>query len=114
MATGIKNGIEITGGQVGKFFCVCQSLLCRTVLRKPPGCRSLEIGLITLRIERRLAAFGRSQNNVRSGVPENIVGGGKLFRSEAGLFTGIPELIVRSQNRQNTHVGLLGSVRVNL
>ena len=41
----IKNGIEITGGQLGQFLGACKGLFTLTVLLKTFGCCSLKIRL---------------------------------------------------------------------
>ena len=47
------------------------------------------------------AAVGRCQRDLRAGVFEHVVRGGKLFQPEARLFAGIAQLVVGRQNHED-------------
>jgi hypothetical protein len=61
-------------------------------------------------IEPRLAARGRGQHNLDTGIPEDIGGSGKLFEPEAGLATSVAKLVVRRQNIRTVVFNLLFAI----
>ncbi len=73
---------------------------------KPRHGRRLVLGQVALRVDRRLAAFGRCERQGHAGVAEHEIGRGTLFEPEAGLASGIAERVVGCQNHQDLH-GLL-------
>jgi len=75
------------------------------------GGGGLGVGLVALRVQRRLAALGRSERDVGAGVLENVIRRGELFEPEAGFLAGIAQLVMRCQHHQYFH-GI--SVLVNL
>ena len=74
---------------------------------EPQGELGAEFGLVALRVERRTATFRGSQRDISAGVLENVVGSRELFEPEAGLPSGVTQLVVGSDNHQHLHDCLL-------
>jgi len=62
-----------------------------------------ELGLVALGVERRTAALGRGERDLRAGILEDVVGGCKLFEPEAGSASGVAELVVGGDDHQYFH-----------
>ena len=52
--------------------------------------RRLGSGFLASGIDRRLPALGRSQGDIGTGIPKDIIGSGELLQPEAGLLAGVP------------------------
>ena len=58
------------------------------------GCCCLKVLVRTLRIQRRLSSQWGCQGDFRTGILEDVVGGGKFLQPETGLFASIAQFIV--------------------
>ena len=77
------------------------------VLLEPEREVGAEFGFVALGIERRPAAFRRCERDLNAGVLENVVGSRELFEPEAGLSSGVAQLVVGCDNHQYFHDCLL-------
>src|SRR5262249_35815701 len=77
------------------------------VLFEPTGDVGLESRLVALGIKWRTAALGRCEGNLRARILEDVVRRGELLQPKAGLSAGVAELVMRRQNHQDFHGGLL-------
>src|SRR5688572_33442492 len=66
----------------------------------------LEARLVALRIQRRLAALRRRQDDIRARILELVIGSSELFEPEASLLTGVAELVMRGENHEDLHARL--------
>src|SRR5262249_41457588 len=67
----------------------------------------LEARILALGVERRAAPLGRRQRDLRPRVFEYIVGRSELLPPETRVSTGVAEPVMRRQNHQDLHGGLL-------
>src|SRR6185369_1291594 len=80
---------------------------------EPVGEVGLKLRLVALRIERRLAALRRGENDLGAGILEHVVGRGELLEPEAGLAAGVAERVVRGEDHQDFHAYLLRFLSVS-
>src|SRR5262245_33648474 len=64
------------------------------VLFEATGDVRLKARILALRIERRTAALGRGQSDLRAGVLKLIIRRGQFLQPEPGLAAGVAELVV--------------------
>src|SRR6516225_6836045 len=107
MTTGVEDGIVVFLLNAIEANRCREPRLCVSIGFEPMRKVGLEVWLIALRIERRLAALRRGQHDLGAGFLERVVGGGELLEPEAGLTAGVAELVVRGQNHQDLHKLLL-------
>ncbi len=101
MAARVEHGVEIVRIDLAQRYGVGQRHLCLGITSEAFGGFGLGIGLVALRVERRLAALGRSQGDLRAGIDEHVIRRGELLEPEAGFLTGIAELVVGCQHHQD-------------
>ena len=74
-----------------------QGLLRGRVGGEAAGLFGLCIRLVAHWVQRRLATGRGRQHHVGAGILEHVIGGGEFFQPEAGLATGVAQLVVRGQ-----------------
>ena len=94
MAAGVEHSIKLGAGEVTERSRICQRFHGGGIGLKATSGVGLEVGLVTLRIQRWQAAFWRCQSQLRTGIEEGVVRRGKLFKPEAGLFARVAQLVV--------------------
>jgi len=78
--------------------------LCYCIRLEAARCVRLRTGLVALRVQWRLAALGRREDDVGSCVLERVIRGGEFFEPKPGFFAGIAQLIVRGEDHENFHL----------
>src|SRR5947209_18993187 len=90
----VEDRVEVFRFHIREFDRLRQRRLRRLVLLEPSHGGRLALRKITLRIDRGLPAFRRSERQSYARVPEYEVGSGELLQPEAGLATGLAQLIM--------------------
>src|SRR6202035_1733438 len=86
----MEDSIVVIGCHGGQPRRVGEERLRRLVLLEAVRRRRLGSGFLASGIDRRLPALGRSQGDIGTGIPKDIIGSGELLQPEAGLLTGVP------------------------
>src|ERR1700733_11453290 len=68
----------------------------------------LEVRLVTLWIEWRLASLRRRDHDLDARVCESVVGGDEFLKPKTGLASGVAKLVMRGKDHQNFHEFLHG------
>ena len=87
----MEDSIVVIGCHGGQPRRVGEERLRRLVLLEAVRRRRLGSGFLASGIDRRLPALGRSQGDIGTGIPKDIIGSGELLQPEAGLLTGVPK-----------------------
>jgi hypothetical protein len=86
----MEDSIVVIGCHGGQPRRVGEERLRRLVLLEAVRRRRLGSGFLASGIDRRLPALGRSQGDIGTGIPKDIIGSGELLQPEAGLLAGVP------------------------
>jgi len=80
-----------------------QFRLCLLIASETVSCLCLRIRLIAFGIHRWVSTLRRSEGNRPTSIFESVVGRGEFFQPESRSSARGSQLIVRSQNHQNSH-----------
>jgi hypothetical protein len=108
VATRIEDGIEVLLLDAVETNGLVELSFRSGILFEANGKVSAEFRFIALRIKRRPATLRGREDDLSSGVLENVVGGGEFFEPEARLSSGVTQLVVRCDHHQHLHLSLLG------
>jgi hypothetical protein len=91
----IEDRVIVLWFHVGELHGLRQSLLRSRIALKPHHRLGLIFREVALGIDRWLAACGRGERQLHTGISKDEVRGSKLFQPEARLAASVAELIVR-------------------
>ena len=103
MTAGIEDGVEILWLDAVEADRRGKLRLCCGIRLEPMREFGLEVRLVALRIERRLAALRRGEHDLGASVLEMVIWRGEFLQPEAGLASCIAELVVGGKNHQDLH-----------
>jgi len=101
VAAGVEHGVKVPGLHAGQRHGAGQLLLRFGIGLETARGIGLGVFVVALGVQRRLAAVGRCQGDLRASVLEHVVRGGKLFQPEARLFAGVAQLVVGRENHED-------------
>jgi len=107
MTAWIEDGIEILWLDAVEADCRGKLRLCCGIGLEPMREFGLEVRLVALRIERRLAALRRGEHDLGTSVLEMVIRRGEFLQPEARLAPCVSELVVGGKNYQDLHSSLL-------
>jgi hypothetical protein len=107
VTAGIEDGVKILWLDAVEADCRGKLRLRCSIGLEPTREVGLEVRLVALRIERRLAALRRGEHALGASVLEPVIRRGEFLQPEAGLAPCVAELVVGSENHQDLHNSLL-------
>jgi hypothetical protein len=107
MAARVEQGVEILLPDAVETNGLAELSFRGRVLLEPDCQVGAGFGFVALGVERRSSALWRRQRDLDAGVLEDVVGSRELFEPEAGLSSGVAQLVVGCDNHQHLHDCLL-------
>ncbi|GGT20858.1 hypothetical protein GCM10010240_62130 [Streptomyces griseoviridis] len=107
VAAGVEDRVEVVGGDAVEADGVGEGGHGLLVGLEAAGLLGLEAGFVALGVQRGTAALGGGQGDVPAGLLEAVVGSGQFLQPEAGLPAGVAEPVVRGEDDEDLHGGVL-------
>ena len=103
VATGIEHGVEVFLPDAVEANGLVELRFGRRIRLEAEREVGAEFGLVALGVERRTAALRGGESDLGPGVLEDEIGCSELFEPEAGLASGVAQLVVRGDDHQYFH-----------